>query len=185
MTIARILNPKYRKMFEGTNAPIRSTRELMRHLQSEGKGLPGAQLLADRFEYWSRQPYSAAFIDPERQGRVVDIPPLNTDAKIVIFRTGVLSGYLAGDDSSSKQFLVMALRAIAMYTTVRFRQVKGAGAFVLDEAHMLEGHDVLTPMIKEQDRMARKEGKFVIVGSQFASDQGSAYDAVVKRVALR
>lgn len=186
--LSRILAPEYRETYSKTAVAINSTRDLINHLGSGQVHGGEAEVLHNKLDFWAKQPYTAAFIDPISYGQVVDIPPFNPKSNVVIFRTSGLSVYQGEDLSkatTSQKFAALALTAIARLTAEQFLTIRGAAALIGDEMHFLKGSNVLSPLIKQQDRTARKEGKFVLVGSQLAEDQDENYALIKKRLALK
>lgn len=177
--LSALLDPEYRK-----TSGIRSTRNLMQTLE----GLAGAEareLLAG-FNFWSRQPYTHAFIDPIIDGQVVNdgrgYPPFNATSLVVVFRTHKLSVSRGSEDAKiSQQFAAMAYTAIAYLTAQRFNEVPGPCMFAADELKFLKDSPVLSILVEQPDRQARKAGNFVVVAAQLAEDFDSSTSMIHRR----
>jgi hypothetical protein len=181
--LARLLqwdNRKPRKLFS-----TRAFIEYIRHKAESGL----SKELSGKFEFWGTQPYCAALIDPLDRGVALDLPPFDTDARCVVFRTHKLSVYRGTDlreAEPSERYAAVVYNAIAKLAAYRFSQIKGACAFFGDELHFLDGNDrVLDRLIRTPDRTGRKDGNFVVAGSQLASDYGSQYDLIKRKFTLR
>ncbi|MGP9760824.1 ATP-binding protein [Corynebacterium sp. AOP12-C2-36] len=126
-----------------------------------------------------------AFIDPEINGRVSVLPPAKFTANTIVFYTKGLTlptpGKAEERTTLSERFGLMANTAVALLTKHRFDNISGTKAFVLDEAHFLDGLDVLTQMIKEPDRTGRKHGTFVLVGSQLGEELNKPAYRLIRR----
>lgn len=130
-----------------------------------------------------------AFIDPEINGRVHPLPAAKFDAKVIVFYTRGLalpqSGVSHDQMTLQERFGLMANTAVAMFTKYIFDVRAETAAFVLDEAHFLDGLDVLTPLIKRPDREGRKYGTFVLVGSQTGEELSTPeYKLIAKRFCM-
>ncbi len=162
--LASLLDPEYRK-----TSRVNTTRDLLQQLEST----PGAaaRSLMSGFSFWSRQPYTHAFIDPIVAGRIVDYPAFDATSQLVVFRTHKLSVNRAGEDAKTSQlFAAMAYTAIAYLTAQRFAAVPGVCMFAADELKFLKDSPVLGILVEQPDRQARKAGNFVVVASQLAAD---------------
>jgi len=173
--LATLLDPEYRQ-----TVGIRSTRNLMQSLDTIA-GAEARDLLAG-FNFWSRQPYTHAFIDPVHDGQVVNYPPFNATSLLVVFRTHKLSVSRGGEEAKiSQQFAAMAYTAIAYLTAQRFNAVPGPCMFAADELKFLKGSPVLSILVEQPDRQGRKAGNFVVVAAQLAEDFDSSTSMIHRR----
>lgn len=162
--LATLIDPQFRQA-----ARIRSTRDLM--LSLEKRAGAEARSLLSGFNFWARQPYTHAFIDPVHEGQVIDYPPFKATSLLVVFRTHKLSVSRGGQEEKvSQQFAAMAYTAIAYVTAARFHEVPGPCLFVADELKFLKGSPVLSVLVEQPDRQGRKAGNWVIVAAQLAQD---------------
>lgn len=178
--LATAVEPSYRQAFG-----IASTRDLMNHLMT----VPGehARDLVVKLSFWARQPYTHAFIDPVIDGNVVKHDPFNAEARAVVFRTHKLNVHRGSEASKAtepERFAAMAYTALAKLTTQRFSGIKEPCALVGDEMHFQSGSDVLVELIERPDRVGRRANNFFIAGAQLASDFGSHYRLVKRKVLL-
>lgn len=188
--LSRLVSPEYRAA-----ARIGSTRDLITHLGGvDGRGVAHSEApdLAVTFNYWANQPYTAAFIDPIVEGRVVDYPAFNPDKLMVVFRTHELSvarplpGQTAPPQETDEElFALMAYTAIARLTAWRFYNTPGPCMFGGDELRFLKGSRALPELVEQPDRMGRKGGNFVVVAAQLAADLDEHTAAIEAKVALR
>lgn len=172
-------NRKARRIF--------STRAFIEDLRRQP--IAASKVLSDKFEFWGEQNFCSALIDPLDRGEVVDLPPFDTDARCVVFRTHKLSVYRGEnlqETEPSERYAAVVYNAIAKLAEYRFSKIKGACAFFGDELHFLDGNDrVLDRLIRTPDRTGRKEGNFVVAGSQLSTDFGSQYDLIKRKFSLR
>ena len=178
--LSTVVEPSYRQAFG-----IASTRDLMNHLST----VPGeeARDLVIKLSFWSRQPYTHAFIDPLVDGNVVTHEAFNARARAVVFRTHKLNVHRGGPGSQPtepERFAAMAYTALARMTTLRFSGIKEPCALIGDEMHFQSGSDVLLELIERPDRVGRRANNFFIAGAQLASDFGSHYRLVKRKVLL-
>ncbi len=162
--LASLLDPEYRR-----TSGVNTTRQLLHQLEA----IPGdaARSLQTGFNFWARQPYTHAFIDPVLHGAPVNYPPFDPTSLLVVFRTHKLSLSRTGEDAKTSQlFAAMAFTAIAYLTAQRFAAVPGACMFGADELKFLKGSPVLSILVEQPDRQARKAENFVMVASQLAPD---------------
>lgn len=186
--LSLLVSPEYR-----ASARITSTRDLIARLKGGQGGITHAHSgsLAIAFDFWARQPYTAAFIDPEIGGSVVEYAPFSAQKLLVVFRTHHLRvnrptpGQAPREDTEEELFATMALTAIARLTTWRFYNTVGSCMFGGDELKFLKGGRVLQELIEQPDRMGRKGANFVVVAAQLASDLDEHTGAIECKVALR
>jgi energy-coupling factor transporter ATP-binding protein EcfA2 len=181
--LSRMVKLEYRKP-----RGLTSTRKLIDYIVSRGTEQASPELAA-KFEIWGELSYCSALIDPVEYGQVIDLPAFNSSKRCVVFRTHELSVYRGNniaEASPSERYAAVVYNAIARLAAHRFSQIKGACAFIGDELHFLDGNDrVLDTLIRTPDRTGRKDGNFVIGGSQLAGDFGSQYDMIKRKFALR
>lgn len=119
-------------------------------------------------------PMMAAFVDPEENGRVINLPPAQMEAHNIVFLTKGLRlprpGQALSEMNPQERYTIMVNTAVARLTAWRFDQVAETGAFVGDEMSFYKGSEVLKPLIQDQDRAGRKVKKFIIAGSQTADE---------------
>ncbi|ORW08514.1 MULTISPECIES: hypothetical protein [Mycolicibacter] len=178
--LSATVEPGYRKSFG-----IASTRALMNHLEHAVVG-DAARELARKLNFWARQPYTHAFIDPIIDGAVREHDPFNASAHAVVFRTHKLNVH-RGENSKPtepQRFAAMAYTAVARLTTLRFGGIKEPCALVGDEMHFQKGSDVLLELIERPDRVGRRANNFFIAGAQLASDFDEHYRLVKRKVLL-
>lgn len=162
--LSGLLDPEYRQA-----AGIRSTRDLMQSLDKLAG--PEARALLSGFNVWARQPYTHAFIDPIRNGQVLNYPPFNGTSQLVVFRTHKLSVNRGGEEARISQlFAAMAYTAIAYLTAQRFNAIPGPCMFGADELNLLKGSPVMGILVEQPDRQGRKGGNFVVVADQLATN---------------
>lgn len=182
VALSRMLKYEYRKPRK-----LFSTRAFIDHIR--GNAVDEAKSLSGKFAFWGEQTFCSALIDPVDHGEVVDLPPLNTESRCVVFRTHNLAVYRGNDISEaepSERYSAVMYNAIARAATYRFSQIVGSCAFFGDELHFLDGNDrVLDRLIRTPDRTGRKDGNFIVGGSQLASDFGSQYDMIKRKFILR
>ncbi|MEB3022946.1 MULTISPECIES: hypothetical protein [Mycolicibacter] len=177
--LTKVVEPGYRKSFG-----ISSTRAVLNHLQSAVVGEEARELVR-KLEFWARQPYTHAFIDPIVDGAVLAHEPFNARAHVVVFRTHKLNVHRgSGKPTESQRFAAMAYTAIARLTTLRFDGIEEPCALVGDEMHFQKGSDVLLELIERPDRVGRRANNFFIAGAQLASDFGEHYRLVKRKVLL-
>lgn len=182
--LSRLLKWEYRKPRK-----LFSTRAFIEHVQRQAAEVSDS--LAGKFAFWGEQAYCSALIDPIDHGETVDLPAFNarTDARCVVFRTHNLSVYRGNDlkeAEPSERYSAVVYNAIARIAAYHFSQIKGACAFFGDELHFLDGNDrVLDRLIRTPDRTGRKDGNFIVGGSQLAGDFGSQYDMIKRKFILR
>lgn len=190
--LAMLVSPEYRQ-----SARIFSTRDLIERLRG-GIAKDGAGDLLVAFEYWAHQPYTAAFIDPMVDGRVINdgrgYPPFNPEKLLVVFRTHQLTvsrptpgqaPQLVTQESEEELFAAMCYTAIARLTRWRFHHTPGACMFAGDEMRFLKGSKVLKDLVEEPDRMGAKDENFVVVAAQMPGDLDEHVQAIECKVALR
>lgn len=173
--LSGLLEPEYRRA-----AGIRSTRNLMQSLET----LAGAEArdLLSGFNFWARQPYTHAFIDPIRDGMVIDYPPFSATKLMVVFRTHKLSVNRGGEEAKVSQlFAAMAYTAIAYLTAQRFNDVPRPCMFGADELKFLKDSPVLSILVEQPDRQGRKAGNFVVAAAQLAQDFDSSTSMIHRR----
>jgi len=174
-TLAGLLDPEYRQA-----AGIRSTRNLMQSLERIA-GAEARELLSG-FNFWARQPYTHAFIDPVQGDQVIDYPPFNATSLLVVFRTHKLSVNRGGEEAKVSQlFAAMAYTEIAYLTAQRFNNVPGPCMFGADELKLLKDSPVLSILVEQPDRQGRKAGNFVVVAAQLAQDFDSSTSMIHRR----
>lgn len=182
IVLSRMLKWEYRRARK-----LVSTRAFIDHIRTSASEV--SKELSDKFEFWGEQNYCSALIDPIDRGMVVDLPPFDADSHCVVFRTHKLSVYRGSDlreAEPSERYAAVVYNSIAKLASYRFSQIKGACAFFGDELHFLDGNDrVLDRLIRTPDRTGRKDGNFVVAGSQLASDFGSQYDLIKRKFTLR
>lgn len=181
--LSRMLKWEYRKP-----RGILTTRQLIEHIRTSSNIT--SDVLSAKFEFWGEQEYCSALIDPVDRGVVQDLPAFNAgNARCVVFRTSNISVYRGNDSSEadpSELYAAVVYNAIARVASHHFSQIEGSCAFFGDELHFLDGNDrVLDRLIRTPDRTGRKDGNFIVGGSQLASDFGSQYDMVKRRFVLR
>lgn len=119
-------------------------------------------------------PMMAAFVDPEINGRVVNLPPASMTEHNIVFMTKGLRlprpGTPLNQMNPLERYTFLVNTAVAKLSAWRFDQVTETGAFVGDEMSFYKGSEVLKPLIQDQDRAGRKFKKFVIAGSQTADE---------------
>lgn len=99
-----------------------------------------------------------------------------------MFRTHKLSVSRGGEDAkTSQQFAAMAYTAIAYLTAQRFNDVPGPCMFAADELKFLKDSPVLSILVEQPDRQARKAGNFVVVAAQLAEDFDSSTAMIHRR----
>lgn len=126
-----------------------------------------------------------AFVDPVIGDRVTVIPPVELDARIIVFYTKGLSlpdgSKEFSDMTLPERYALMANTAVARITSWKFNQIKDICAFVLDEASFYDDLDVLGPLIKEPDRAGRKAKNLVIAGSQTGEEFNKPQYKLIRR----
>lgn len=181
--LSRMVKLEYRKP-----RGLTTTRKLIDYIVARGTENASTEL-ASKFEIWGEQSYCSALIDPVEYGNVVDLPAFDSTKRCVVFRTHELSVYRGNniaEASPSERYTAVIYNAIARYAAYQFSRVEGACAFIGDELHFLDGNDrVLDTLIRTPDRTGRKDGNFVIGGSQLAGDFGSQYDMIKRKFAMR
>lgn len=178
--LATLVEPRYR-----SDHRIGSTRALMYHLE-HAIGSEVSRKLVIAFNFWARQPYTHAFIDPIIDGKVVEHAPFNATALAVVFRTHKLNVHRGTEKSKptdAQEFAAMAYTAIARMTTLRFNSIKEPCVLIGDEMHFQKGSDVLLELVERPDRVGRRANNWFIAGAQLAQDYDEHY-ALVKRKTL-
>ena len=182
VTLSRLVKWEYRKPRK-----LFSTRAFIEHVRATPSEVSGS--LSGKFAFWGEQPYCSALIDPLDHGEVTDLPAFSATAKCVVFRTHNLAVYRGNDirdADPSEKYSAVVYNAIARIAAHHFSQIKGACAFFGDELHFLDGNDrVLDRLIRTPDRTGRKDGNFIVGGSQLAGDFGSQYDMIKRKFILR
>lgn len=182
VTLSRVLKWEYRKP-----RGLTTTRKLIEHIRNSPTTV--SKVLSGKFGYWGEQEYCSGLIDPMDHGEVIDIPAFNAESRCVVFRTHNLSVYRGNnlaEAEPSERYAAVMYNAIARLAGYHFSQIKGACAFFGDELHFLDGNDrVLDRLIRTPDRTGRKDGNFVVGGSQLASDFGSQYDMIKRKFIMR
>ena len=181
--LSRLVKWEYRKPRK-----LFSTRAFIEHVRASPSGV--SDKLAGKFAFWGEQSYCSALIDPLDKGVVHDLPSFSAEqARCVVFRTHNLAVYRGNDireAEPSEKYAAVVYNAIARIAAYHFSQIKGACAFFGDELHFLDGNDrVLDRLIRTPDRTGRKDGNFIVGGSQLASDFGSQYDMIKRKFILR
>lgn len=129
-------------------------------------------------------PMMSAFVDPEVNGRVVNLPPASMTEHNIVFLTKGLRlprpGTKLNEMNPQERYTVMVNTAVAKLSAWRFDQVAETGAFVGDEMSFYKGSEVLKPLIQDQDRAGRKVKKFIIAGSQTADEFDEPEYALVR-----
>ena len=131
----------------------------------------------------------AAFVDPIRGGRVVELPPADLSAHNIVFYTRGLrlpSSTKDPDKNTPRErYTIMVNMAVAMLSSWKFDKVSETGVFVGDEMSFYADSEVLRPLIQDQDRAGRKVKKFVMAGSQTAAEFTSPeYKLVRNRIVM-
>ena len=181
--LARVAQPDYRSVRR-----ITTTRQLLQHILDE-KNFDAAEIVP-QIKTLLSDPLTAAFIDPEIEGRVIDIPPFDVTARNVVFLTKDLrlptQGVPVDNLPWEERYTIMVNTAVARLTAFRFATISGPCCFVGDEMSFYEGLGVLSDLIKTPDRTGRKFGNFVIAGSQLADEMNTEeYALIRKRFAMR
>lgn len=180
--LARMLKLEYREPRK-----LYTTRQLIEHIR-HSSSLASPELQG-KFDFWGEQTFCSALIDPLDHNEIIDLPKFDDNARCVVFRTHNLSVYRGNDIKEaepSEKYAAVLYNAIARVASYRFSHIKGACAFFGDELHFLDGNDrVLDRLIRTPDRTGRKDGNFIVGGSQLASDFGSQYDMIKRKFALR
>lgn len=177
--LSTVVEPGYRMRFG-----IDSTRALMSHLE-HAIGDEVSRKLVIKLNFWSRQPYTHAFIDPMIDGTVVTHPPFDAQAHAVVFRTHKLNVHRGtATPTEAQRFAAMAYTAIARLTTLRFSTIKEPCVLAGDEMHFQKGSDVLLELVERPDRVGRRANNFFIAGAQLAQDFDEHYALVKKKVLL-
>lgn len=169
---------------------ISSTRDLLNQMKivsGENKDLVPAY---NALNFFAQQDYSRALIDPlDSAGRVIDLPALNTDKRVVVFRTAglVVNKSPNLEDITPRQRMSQALfLSIALYTAHRFQEINDVCVLVGDEMHTLKGNErVMDMLIKTPDRMGRKDKNWILAGSQLAEDMDENFALIRKRLVLK
>ena len=182
VVLSRLLKWEYRKPRK-----LFTTRAFIEHVRAIPSDVSAT--LSGKFAFWGEQDYCSALIDPLDRGVVIDLPPFSSDAKCVVFRTHNLSVYRGSDPKEaepSERYSAVVYNAIARVAAHHFSQIEGVCAFFGDELHFLDGNDrVLDRLIRTPDRTGRKDGNFIVGGSQLAGDFGSQYDMIKRKYILR
>lgn len=182
VTLSRVLKWEYRQP-----RGLTTTRKLIEHISNSPSTV--SKVLSGKFSYWGEQEYCSGLIDPMDHGNIIDIPAFNAASRCVVFRTHNLSVYRGNnlaEAEPSERYAAVMYNAIARLAGYHFSQIKGACAFFGDELHFLDGNDrVLDRLIRTPDRTGRKDGNFVVGGSQLASDFGSQYDMIKRKFIMR
>lgn len=182
VVLSRLLKWEYRKPRK-----LYSTRAFIEHVSRSATTVSSS--LSGKFAFWGEQSYCSALIDPLDHGEIVDLQPFSSSARCVVFRTHNLSVYRGNnikEAEPSEKYAAVVYNAIARIAAYRFSQIKGACAFFGDELHFLDGNDrVLDRLIRTPDRTGRKDGNFIVGGSQLAGDFGSQYDMIKRKFVLR
>lgn len=182
IVLSRLLKWEYRQP-----RGLTTTRKLIEHIRKSPSDV--SRVLSGKFGYWGEQSYCSAFIDPIDHETIIDLPPFNASSRCVVFRTHNLSVYRGNDireAEPSERYAAVMYNAIARLAGYHFSQIKGACAFFGDELHFLDGNDrVLDRLVRTPDRTGRKDGNFVVGGSQLASDFGSQYDMIKRKFTMR
>lgn len=182
VVLSRLLKWEYRQP-----RGLMTTRKLIEHIRKSPADV--SKVLSGKFGYWGEQSYCSALIDPIDHGVDADLPPFNASSRCVVFRTHNLSVYRGTDlreAEPSERYAAVMYNAIARLAGFHFSQIKGACAFFGDELHFLDGNDrVLDKLVRTPDRTGRKDGNFVVGGSQLAADFGSQYDMIKRKFTMR
>lgn len=180
--LSRLVKWEYRKPRK-----LFSTRAFIEHVARNAAD--ASVELSSKFAYWGEQEYCSALVDPLDHGQVVDLPAFSDQSRCVVFRTHNLAVYRGNnlnEAEPSERYAAVMYNAIARVAAYKFSQIKGACAFVGDELHFLDGNDrVLDRLIRTPDRTGRKDGNFIIGGSQLAGDFGEQYDMIKRKFILR
>lgn len=181
--LSRLVKWEYRKPRK-----LFSTRAFIEHIRTNPNNV--SDKLAGKFSFWGEQSYCSGLIDPIDKGVVTDLPAFSeAHSNCVVFRTHNLSVYRGNDlreAEPSEKYAAVMYNAIARIATYHFSKIKGACAFFGDELHFLDGNDrVLDRLIRTPDRTGRKDGNFIVGGSQLAADFGSQYDMIKRKFILR
>ncbi|TXH10728.1 MAG: hypothetical protein E6R04_04520 [Spirochaetes bacterium] len=182
VALSRMLKHEFRNARK-----LHSTRALIDYIRRNPVDV--SESLSGKFAFWGEQTFCSALIDPVDHGEVINLPPLDAQSHCVVFRTHNLAVYRGNNIAEaepSERYAAVMYNAIARAAAYRFSQIKGACAFFGDELHFLDGNDrVLDRLIRTPDRTGRKDGNFIVGGSQLASDFGSQYDMIKRKFILR
>lgn len=193
--LAHVLRPEFR----GPRG-ITSTRRLLEWLKTRGDA--EAKPILRSLEHWAALPYTGTFIDPPPRGDGdYGLPPFDNIAELsarmetgqtpyaTVFRTHDLPVYRGvnnGNASDLNKWAAAVYGTIARMTASRFGKIRGTCVAFLDETSFLKGNeDVVELLVRSPDRTGRKDGNFIVAGSQHADDFDHNYAMIEKKAALR